>query len=261
MSVYVIAEIGINHNGHYETAVKMIEAARTCDADAVKFQTYYAEDICDRSNPEFPWLEQCELSNTQFVGLRMVCERVGIDFISTPDTVRDAEFLDTLSMKYMKIGSANANSAFLNSLAHIRTPLLVSLGMGANNIELRRGQVSHFMHCISAYPVPDNEAEMCRVQQANGVTGFSDHTIGSMAAIMAVARGAKVIEKHFTLEKTAPGPDHHMSADPAELVQYIKDIRRATTMLWGGQRGIFPLPCEQKTIQQLARRKMTWPKK
>lgn len=250
MSVYIIAEAGINHNGSYERAVDMICAAKNCGADAVKFQTYWTEEICDRHNPEFAWLEQCELSDTQFRGLRGVCKQKEIDFISTPDTVRDAEFLDTLGMKYMKIGSANANQAFLNSINHIETPLLVSMGMGASD-NLAHPTLAHKLHCVSAYPVPDSSAHMRRVGKVRW--GFSDHTIGSMAAIMAVARGAQVIEKHFTLDRTLEGPDHIMSCTPKDFSQYVLDIRRAESMLGDGKSGT--LPCEQRTIAQLRARK------
>ena len=267
MSVYIIAEAGINHQGDYHTACELIHTAKRCGADAVKFQTYVTDDICDRDNPEYAWLKQCEFSYTQFELLRNECALIGIDFISTPDTLKDAEFLDTLGMRYMKIGSANANEEFLNQLSHLKTPFLISCGMGAR-ARIAPGRCpdkdkdgrglwikDYYLHCVSAYPVPNDQANMARIDPEDcDYEGYSDHTFGSMSAIIAVARGAVFIEKHFTLRHGQKGPDHHMSATPMQFEDYIKNIREAESMLaW---RGSGPLPCEQKTINQLkARRK------
>ena len=253
MSVYVIAECGINHQGSMQSAREMAMAAKLAGADAVKFQTYVTDDICRSDNQEYAWLKRCELSYDQFRELKQYCDTISIDFISTPDTVKDAEFLDTLGMRYMKIGSANANSSFLRSIEHIKTPLIVSMGMGS---DYPVGAIS--MHCVSAYPCPIEQANMSRVFGYMGrlqgyVAGFSDHTIGDMCAVMAVARGAKFIEKHFTLDHTQEGPDHHMSMEPDELARYIRSIRMAEKALGDGVRRV--MPCEQKTIEQLKGRK------
>lgn len=251
MSVYIIAEAGINHNGQFDLAVDMVYEAKRCDANAIKFQTYVTDDICDKTNPEYDWLKKCELGHRDFILLMDICNAQGIDFISTPDTVRDAEFLDKLGMRYMKIGSANANQAFLDSILHITTPLIVSLGMGAPD-NLSHPKLSYKLHCVSAYPVPDADVNIKRVGKT--LWGFSDHTIGSVAAIMAVARGANIIEKHFTLDQFLPGPDHGMSCTPAAFKQYVGDIRKAEVMLGDGKVGA--RPCELRTINQLkARRK------
>lgn len=249
--VYVIAEAGINHNGSMETACQMAEAAKRAGANAVKFQTYVTDDICRKDNPEYAWLKKCELEYSQFRYIKLACNDIGIDFISTPDTVKDAEFLDTLGMRYMKIGSANAKNGLVHALAvaGIKTPLIVSLGMGAGAV-WTRPQLACWMHCISSYPCPTEQANMACVDENH--TGFSDHTLGSMCAIMAVARGAKFIEKHFTLDRTQEGPDHHMSVEPDELAAYIRDIRSAEKALGDGVRRI--MPCEQKTIEQLKAR-------
>lgn len=251
MSVYVIAEAGINHNGSMAKAYDLIGIAKRAGADAVKFQTYITDDICRKDNPEHGWLKKCELSYSQFAELQTYCKQYGIDFISTPDTVQDAEFLDTLNMPYMKIGSANANFGFLETLQHIKTPLIISCGMWLKPL-IYCPNAACWMHCVSAYPCPVDQANM-RVVDDCAFSGFSDHTLGSLCAIMAVARGARFIEKHFTYDQMADGPDHRMSADPDDLLRYVKDIRRAESALGDGVRRV--MPCEQKTIDQLKARK------
>lgn len=257
MTVYIIAEAGINHNGSFARACQLIEMAKWAGADAVKFQTYQTERICKADNPEFATLKKCELSYDNFRYLFKYASERGIDFISTPDTVEDAEFLDTLGMRYMKIGSANATGDFLCSIKHVRTPLIVSLGMGAPILDDNPERTLIWrsacrMHCVSSYPCPHEQANISRIAPV-GVNGFSDHTTGSLCAIMAVARGAKFIEKHFTLDHTDDGPDHHMSVEPTELAAYVRAIRLAESALGDGVRRV--MPCEQKTIQQLKDRK------
>ncbi len=247
-AVYIIAECGVNHSGSMATACQMIDAAKHCGANAVKFQTYITERICHIDNPEYAMLKRCELSYDDFRSLFKYATAKGIDFISTPDTLEDAEFLDTLGMRYMKIGSANSNAEFLSSLSHIKTPLIVSMGMGASAC-----YGSHIqMHCVSSYPCQLEHANMACVGTCD-TEGFSDHTLGHMAAIMAVARGAKFIEKHFTLDTSYDGPDHAMSMDPALFKQYVHAIRTAESALGDGVRRV--MPCEEKTIAQLKARK------
>lgn len=250
MSVYIIAEAGINHNGSMAAACQLIDAAKRCGADAVKFQTYVTDDICHKDNPEYADLKRCELSYDDFRYLFKYATARGIDFISTPDTVKDAEFLDTLGMKYMKIGSANAHPGFLSQIRHLKTVLLVSMGMGA---EIYRHVNGFLMHCVSSYPCPIDQANVSVIDE-EAIRGFSDHTIGSLCAIMAVARGAKFIEKHFTLCNDWGGPDHHMSMEPDAFAKYVADIRAAESALGDGVRRV--MPCEQKTIEQLKARKL-----
>lgn len=252
MTVYIIAEVGINHGGSLATACQLIDAAKKAGADAVKFQTYVTDDICRKDNPEYAMLKRCELSYDDFRHLFKYATAKGIDFISTPDTVKDAEFLDTLGMRYMKIGSANATPEFLLTLVNmkIKTPLLVSLGMGS--YPCLDGNIAGLMHCVSSYPCPMDQANMM-VVNSRMFSGFSDHTIGSLCAIMAVARGARFIEKHFTLDSTWDGPDHHMSMEPDQFAGYVHMIRQAEKALGDGVRRV--MPCEQKTIDQLKARK------
>ena len=251
MTVYIIAEAGVSHNGSMSEAIALIHAAKRVGADAIKFQTYITDDICRKDSPEYAVLKRCELSYSDFAVLNERCKQVGIDFISTPDTYKDAVFLDTLGMRYMKVGSANAQMLHSMSFVNMKTPLLVSLGMGARPRVWKMGL--DYMHCVSSYPCPLDQANMSLIDGEPNITGFSDHTLGSMCAIMAVARGAKFIEKHFTLDRHADGPDHHMSLEPDEMARYIADIRLAESALGDGVRRV--MPCEQKTIEQLRARK------
>lgn len=245
MSVYIIAEAGINHDGNLWKAQTLADEAKKCGADAVKFQTYVADDICRRDNPEYGTLKRCQLSHDQFRELKKFCDDIGIDFLSTPDTVKDAEFLDTLYMRYIKIGSANANDWFIRSLSHLRTPLIVSLGMQALVTPCNR--IAHLMHCVSAYPCPLEQANMARI--GGNITGFSDHTLGVTAAMIAVARGAVIVEKHFTLRKDDAGPDHLMSTDPGDMRAYVLAIRSVEKAMGNGA----PImqDCEVATVNQL----------
>ena len=251
-AVYIISECGINHNGSMPTACQMIDVAKQCGADAVKFQTYVTERICRIDNPEYEMLKRCELSYDDFRYLFKYATAKGIDFISTPDTVEDAEFLDTLGMRYMKIGSANANEHFTAAISRLKTPFIISMGMGGRvDVSDHRAE-NWLMHCVSSYPCPLDQANMSAI--GGSIFGFSDHTLGPICAIMAVARGAKFIEKHFTLDSSADGPDHHMSMEPDEFAQYVEAIRQAERALGDGVRRI--MPCEQKTIAQLKARRV-----
>ncbi len=254
--VYIIAECGISHNGSMATACQMIDVARQCGADAVKFQTYVTERICRIDNPEYAMLKRCELSYDDFRSLFAYATTKGIDFISTPDTVEDAEFLDTLGMRYMKIGSANANAKFLRSVEKLKTKRIISLGMAGSAL-YDSWPHDIMMHCVSSYPCPLDQANVAVVgpdpEDGFHIYGFSDHTIGPICAIMAVARGAKFIEKHFTLDRDADGPDHAMSVDANGLWAYVDAIRTAERALGDGVRRV--MPCEEKTIAQLKARK------
>ena len=249
MSVYIIAEAGINHNGSYYEAMHLVAMAVMAGANAVKFQTYTADLICRMDNPEYRMLKRCQLSHEQFINLQKFCAVAPIDFISTPHDLPAAAFLETLKMPYMKIGSGQAKQEFLDQL-QVTTPLLVSLGMGATTA-LHHPALHCYMHCISSYPCPPHAAHINRV--GGKILGFSDHTDGHIAAVMAVARGAKYIEKHVTLDNKADGPDHHMSLNPEDFVHYCGAIREAERMLGMYEPGI--QECERKTITQLEARK------
>lgn len=256
VGIYVIAEAGINHIGDYDTAIELIWAAKSAGADACKFQTYVTDRICKPSSDQYAELKKCELAYVEFENLKRACERADIDFLSTPDDLMDAAFLCGLGMKYMKIGSANNSNGFVEALGHMNflnpvPPLIISLGMGASGIYDTEIPIASLMHCVSSYPAPWEDANMARI--GGRINGFSDHSKGTMAAVMAVARGVQFIEKHITMDKDQVGPDHHMSCDPEYFKYYVKCIRQAEQMLGDGQRKV--MPSEQKTIALLESRK------
>lgn len=247
--VYVIAEAGINHNGSFQEAIRLIGMAKYAGANAVKFQTYSADLICRKDNPEYEMLKRCELPRETFIALQRECRMIGIDFISTPHDIPSAVFLSGLGMPYMKIGSGQSTDEFISQIPGT-TALIVSLGMG--KMPLSDPRIICQMHCISSYPCLPQDANMIRMRR-HPINGFSDHTEGDMAAIMAVAMGAKFIEKHVTMHHNQAGPDHAMSANPYEFQEYVRSIRQAESMM-----GLYPqvaLACEQKTIDQLKARK------
>lgn len=252
MSVYIIAEAGINHCGSMEKALQLVNVAKQAGANAVKFQTYVTDRICRKDSQQYATLKACELPYSAFTELQKAAKDLGIDFISTPDDLQDAEFLETLGMPYMKIGSANATEAFLRSIVHLKTPLLVSCGMAADAASLPIAGVACFMHCTSSYPCPSNEANVSRID-GDVITGFSDHTEGATAAALAVARGARFIEKHITLNTKLSGPDHKMSLPPQQFRFYVQTIRLCETILGDGACKI--QPGEQETIRLLGDRK------
>lgn len=258
MGVYIIAEAGVNHNGSLELAKKLCQAAKDCGVDAVKFQTWKTENIVthstylatyqeknlgNSSESQFQMLKKLELKYDDFVELKDYCDLIGIQFLSTPDDEESLDFLVSLNLDFLKIGSGEVtNIPYLRKIGAKKLPIVLSTGMstlgdverayltlkdaGAGDITL--------LHCTTNYPCPMEEVNlnaMCTLHEAFKCdVGYSDHTLGIEVPIAAVTKGAKIIEKHFTLDKNMPGPDHKASLDPVELktmVQSIRNIERA----------------------------------
>jgi len=257
-----IAEAGVNHDGDPECAMALVEAAAGANADAVKFQTWVPGEITGRFTGKVRYLEETtekdesryELSNRLALAfdahfaLKQRAEELGITFLSTPDGFQSLDFLvDQLGISVIKIGSTEVtHPQFLEAIGRKRLPVILSTGLSTlGEVEkalqtLQRGGANDItlLHCTSEYPAPDVEMNlraMETLQQAFGVpVGLSDHSRGSEAAIAAVAMGASVIEKHFTLDRNLPGPDHQASMTPDELAELIVSLRRVTTMLGDG---------------------------
>jgi len=255
---FIIAEIGVNHNGDIALAKKMISEAKACGADAVKFQTFTAERLVTQGTPKvryqedttsaeeshYDMIKKLELSKESHVILKKYCASAGIDFISTPYDVDSASFLNEIGLAVFKTASADIVDLPLHHyLAGTGKPVIMATGMAtmeeietAIRIYNEAGNPSvALLHCVSSYPC-SNESLNLRVistlQTAFGkVIGFSDHTTGTMASVMAITLGAKIIEKHFTLDKTLPGPDHKASAEPDEFRDLVAAIRQAETAL------------------------------
>ncbi len=247
--VFVIAEIGANHEGSLDEAKRLVEAAASCGADAVKFQTYRAEKIVAASEAQRrAHFRRLELSNADFQTLAQVALECGVVFLSTPFDVESADLLDPL-MPAFKIASGDLTAAPL--VAHIASkgkPILLSTGMadleeiteaiGVIEDASPRGTQAPVvvLHCVTAYPTPDAQANLNSIpylrDRTGRLVGYSDHTLGIEACLAAAALGARVIEKHFTFDKSRTTMrDHQLSADPADLSMLVKGIRRIEAML------------------------------
>jgi len=273
---FVIAEAGVNHNGDLGLARDLILAAREAGADAVKFQTWITEDIVTmdsasadyqventEQDSQFKLLKELELPHEAFTGLKEFAREVGIQFLSTPDDPGSARFLVELGMPLLKTGSGElTNLPFLAELADYGLPMIVSTGMShmeevrtaVSLIRERNQERLTLLHCVSNYPADPAECNLRAMDSMrqefaeDGVeVGYSDHTLGIAVPIAAVARGATVIEKHLTLDKRMPGPDHLCSADPSEFSEMVKAIREVEVALGDGVKR--PMPSELKTLE------------
>ena len=260
--VFVIAEAGVNHNGELDLALRLCDAARAAGADAVKFQTFRAEDLVLPGAPtaqyqarqtgqqdQFAMLQQLELSLPQHQAIKRHCDAIGIEFFSTPFSVAAVDMLVRLGVRRIKLSSGElTHRALVERAAAARLPLLVSTGMATMD-EIRealqwiagaRGGLDGVtvLHCTSAYPAPDEalnlKAMVSMAADLGMAVGYSDHSLGIEAALAAVALGASVIEKHLTLDRTLPGPDHSASLEPAPFKAMVDGIRRVSAMLGDG---------------------------
>lgn len=276
---FIIAEAGINHNGDLNLVKKMIGVAKECGVDAVKFQTFKAEEFISNPDETITYKSQGKLVTESTLGMFKryefsegewkeifnYCENINIICFSTPQNPSDLDFLlKIVDLPIIKVGSDDlTNLELLTYYASKNKPLIISAGMAfISEIEdavkvVREGGNNNLvvLHCISSYPSEPEEInlkKMLTIRQAFDVmVGFSDHTIGTVAATGAVALGAKVIEKHFTLDKNLPGPDHWFSSDPKGLSQLVQTIRYAEKSL--GNCVIKPTPKEMET-RKIARR-------
>ncbi|MBD5233363.1 MAG: N-acetylneuraminate synthase [Bacteroidales bacterium] len=256
--VLIIAEAGVNHNGSYDRAIKMIDTANVCGVDYIKFQTFKAQNIVNRYAPQAEYqkknlasyndgddsqlnmLKSLELSFQDFVSLNDYCKKSGIKFLSTPFDLDSVDFLASIGMDYMKIPSGEiTNLPYLRKIANLHVPVIMSTGMSTlGEVEqavdvLYKGGLSTqditLLHCNTEYPTPYSDVNLLAMEtlkKAFGTKiGYSDHTKGIEVALAAVSLGASVIEKHFTLDKTLPGPDHVASLDPIELKAMVDSIR------------------------------------
>jgi len=272
MTLTVIAEAGVNHNGSEDLAHTLIDVAVEAGADAVKFQTFEPSKLtsshartaayqADRSGlaDQSELLSSLTLPESAWARLRDHAHDAGITFFSTPFDLDSARMLVDLGVSALKVSSGElTNLPFLRALAAMKVPLLVSTGMGdaaevAAAVEACAGAPSlTLFHCVSSYPAPIDQANLRAIpamQAAHGVpVGWSDHTVGSTSAIAAVALGATVLEKHFTTDKTLPGPDHAASAEPAELADYISVTRAAYSALGDGVKRRMPAEEDVATV-------------
>lgn len=240
---FVVAEVGINHGGNVEIAKRLIEAASKSGADAVKFQTYRTEKRVARDSPIFDILKTCELDKAAHRDLVRVARDIGILFFSTPFDPESIDLLESLDVPAYKIASFDiVNLSLIRSAAATRRPLIVSRGMAdANEIDraievMETARVPYMLlHCVSAYPLKPEDANLriiAALQRRYACpVGYSDHTIGIEVPVLAVAAGACAIEKHFTLDRNTPGPDHALSAEPKDLRAMVERVRALEPIL------------------------------
>ena len=246
---YVIAEIGVNHNGSTEVARELIDAAADAGADAVKFQTFSADDLVGASAPKakYQMLSKLELSDEQHAELLAYCTERRIDFLSTPFGLRQADFLEELGVDAFKVGSGDLTyHALLTHLARKGLPIILSTGMSTLSevgaalaaVEATGPVPIALLHCVSDYPADPaacNLSAMNTMRQAFGLpVGWSDHTLGPAVGWAAVGLGARIVEKHITLDVAMDGPDHAASMEPRAFTQFVHGIRAVQSAIGDG---------------------------
>jgi N,N'-diacetyllegionaminate synthase len=273
MSVFVIAEAGVNHNGSLELAKKLVNAAKDAGADCVKFQTFVSKNIVSKNavkaeyqkqqtEPEesqHDMLKKLELSFDEFVELNEYCKIKDIEFMSTAFDFDSIEFLDSLEMGTWKIPSGDiTNLPYLIKIAKLNKPVILSTGMSTmEDIKYAIKALTEngaaeltVLHCTTEYPTPFEDVNlraMNTIKEEFGFkVGYSDHTKGIEVPIAAVALGATVIEKHFTLDSNMEGPDHKASLEPNELKSMVDSIRHIELALGNGLKQ--PAESEKKNM-------------
>jgi len=250
---FIIAEIGVNHNGKKNIAKKLILKAKKAGANAVKFQTFKASDLASPTSKFYPILKDFELDEADFSELSDFAKQENIIFFSTPSSKDDVDFLTKIKVPAFKISSGDlTNIPLLEHIALKRKPILLSTGMGnfkeitlaVKSIIRKKNKKIAILHSVSGYPTPINEVNLNVIYSLRHKfpfpIGFSDNGNGIDVSCIAVATGAKLIEKHFTLNKKMIGPDHKMSSDPLEFTTMIKRIREIEIMLGSYQKTLQP---------------------
>jgi sialic acid synthase SpsE len=273
---YIIAEAGINHQGSLSRALKMVDVAKSCGVDAIKFQTFNADEfIADKKitysyfskgkkirESMYAMFKRHELKEDDWRIIKNRCKKAKITFLSTAQNYTDLKLLLRLNMRAIKVGSDDfTNTPLIQKYSKHKLPLILSCGM-SNMLEIRRTlkiikkNKIILMLCTSQYPAPAKDLNLQRLKVLqkefkNIIIGYSDHTIGNEAAIIAVALGARCFEKHFTLDHDDEGPDHHFSADPSQLKSWCKSIKNTMKIIGDGT--VRPSNKELKMLK-LARR-------
>ena len=258
---FIIAEAGVNHNGSIEIAKKLIEAAKSSGADAIKFQSFKAEKLVTKSaskahyqknetspdETQFEMIKKLELSDKDFFELSNYAKKRKIQFLSSPFDEESADLLEQIGISIFKIPSGEINNlSFLEHIAKKNRKIILSTGMASlgeiedavKSIHSTGNKNLVLLHCTTAYPAPYNEINLNAIKTLRDVfkipVGYSDHTIGIEIALAAVALGAEVIEKHFTLDRNMKGPDQKASLEPDEFSKMVISIRNIKESLGDG---------------------------
>jgi sialic acid synthase SpsE len=280
-NTYFIAEIGVNHNGNMKLAKRMILAAKKAGADAVKFQTFKADNLAipdtlkvkyqkkntPKKQSHYEMLKSLELSDSQHRILYRFCKREKIEFLSTPYDVSSAKFLNALGCKIFKTASADIVDLSLHEyLAKTNKIVLISTGMSnfkeinhcINIYKKFKNRKFILLHCVSNYPCSDKSINMMVLKKMrnsfNCAVGYSDHGHGNEASILSVAFGAKVIERHFTINKNLPGPDQSTSLLPKDFSAMVKSVRKSELIIGKPIKYCQP---EEKEMLKISRKSLT----
>lgn len=260
-NVIIIAEAGVNHNGSILLAKKLVDVAKSAGVDYIKFQTWITEELVHIDAPkaiyqkvndggnssQYEMLKQLELSQEDFRELKKYCDNAGVNFLSTPDEEKSLNFLvDELGMDVIKIGSGEiTNIPYLKKVGQKKKEVILSTGMAdlkevekAYNTLLGNGALRvALLHCTSSYPAPFDSVNLKAINTLKSnfktTVGYSDHTIGTEVSVAAVALGAKIIEKHFTLDVNMKGPDHKASMSPSQLADLVSQVRNVEQAMSG----------------------------
>ncbi|MEE1010331.1 MAG: N-acetylneuraminate synthase [Agathobacter sp.] len=261
MGVIIIAEAGVNHNGSVEIAKEMINEAKKAGVDYIKFQTFvpeklvskyakkaeYQKETTGKENSQLEMLKNLALSYNDFRELKDYCDFLGIGFISTPFDLESIDFLEEMNMDFWKIPSGEiTNYPYLKKIAQTGRKIVISTGMcevheieeAINVLKQNGAREITILHCNTEYPTPFEDVNLMAMQNIKNIfkmpVGYSDHTLGIEIPIAAVALGAVVIEKHFTLSQDMEGPDHKASLNPKQLRQMVSSIRNVERGLGDG---------------------------
>jgi N,N'-diacetyllegionaminate synthase len=274
MSVFIIAEAGVNHNGDFDTACRLVDAAKEAGVDCIKFQTFKAKNLVSNNAQKAEYqkkntddgsqkdmLKKLELSFKQFLELKQYSDEVGICFLSTPFDFESIDFLDSIDMPFWKIPSGEVtNLPYLIALAKTDKPVIMSTGMcDMSEIKAAIDVLSDngtkeikLLHCNTEYPTPFEDVNLLAMQTMRDKfgleVGYSDHTKGIEVPVAAVALGATVIEKHFTLDRNMEGPDHKASLEPDELKEMVSNIRHIEQALGTGDKTPSPSELKNKAV-------------
>lgn len=282
--VFIIAEAGVNHNGNLRLAKKLIDVAAETGVDAVKFQTFNPDTLVTESAAKADYQAKNEKQSTEEEGqhamlkrlvlprewhheLKQYAERKNLIFLSTPFSLDDAIFLRKLGVKAIKVGSTDTeNIPYLAEIAKWNLPIILSTGMSAlpeikesvRTIQKSGNKKLVVLHCTTNYPTPYEEANLRAIstlqkELKDVLIGFSEHTVGIEVAIASVALGVRIIEKHFTLDRNLPGPDHLSSLEPNELKSLVSSVRHVEAAMGSGKKVPF---ASEKKIAEIARKSL-----
>ena len=277
--IFIVAEIGCNHNGNIDLAKKMVETAKECGVDAVKFQTFnsslliskyadkaeYQKKTTGEEESQLEMTKKLELKNSEYLQLKDYAKSLGLEVFSTPFDMEAIEFLEKEGQSIWKIPSGEiTNLPYLERIGEIDIKdkiIILSTGMAtieeiSKAIEILQNKRQNkiiIMHCNTEYPTPDEDVNISAIKDLKDnfseyEIGFSDHSVGAVAGIIAVSYGITLIEKHFTLNKDFEGPDHKASATPEEMTQLVESVRRAEKMLGTGKKEVTNSESKNKKI-------------